>query len=113
WLRPVVVVPPRKRLTNGYARGVKRYGAGLEYFLDDKAFVEEPGLWVRGAGGSQFAVAPAERSQPVQLVVRNDPVRNSVDVDIEGTKRTLDLQPGEERTLPMTFEAQRSAALIK
>jgi len=111
-LRPVVVVPPRKRLTNAYARRVERYGAGLAYFLDDEAFVEEPGFWVRGAGRTQFAVAPAEPNQPRQLSVRNAPVRNTVDVDIDGTKRTLDLQPGEERTLPMTFDAQRSAALI-
>ena len=67
---------------------------------------------MRGAGRTRFAAAPAEPNQPLQLFVRNAPVRNSVDIDVDGTKQTLDLQPGEERTLPMPFDAKRSAALI-
>jgi len=39
-------------------------------------------------------------------------VRNSVDIEIGGQKNSLELRPGEERALPLAFDARHPAALI-
>ncbi|MSO55549.1 MAG: hypothetical protein EXQ55_01305 [Acidobacteria bacterium] len=112
-LRPRQVLSGSARLTDGYARRVERYGSTLAYFFDDGAFPEVPGFWIRGGAGSAIAVMPAERGDPIQLFVRNAPVANRVIVEVDGQAQVIDLQPREERTLPLRPAGDRLAALIR
>jgi hypothetical protein len=108
-LRPVQLLAPADRLTNRYARRVERYGPGLAYFLDDGAFIEEPGFWVRGGSDARFVATRATAGATIQLFLRNAPVPNHVTIDVDGAARTLELQPGEERLLPLTLGPRGSA----
>jgi hypothetical protein len=111
-LRPLNVIPPRDRMTTEYARRVERYGPGLAFFFDDGAFVEEPGFWVRGGGRTRLAAMPVQANASLQLFVRNAPVPNSVEIEIDGAAQTIDLQPREERMIRIPIAGQRRAALI-
>jgi hypothetical protein len=112
-LHPKRVLWGSDRLADGYARRAERYGPALAYFFDDGAFPEERGFWIRGGAGSRIAVMPAAIGAPVQLFVRNAPVRNRVTIAIDGQEEILELQAGEERTIAMPLAADRSAALIR
>jgi hypothetical protein len=111
-LRAIQLVPPANRLTNAYARRVERYGPGLAYFFDDNAFAEEPGFWVRGGSAARVAAAAIQPGTPLQLFVRNAPVINRVNLEIDGHAQTLELQPREERMVPLPVSSPRGAALI-
>jgi hypothetical protein len=112
----LVLVPRRingRPSTDAYARRAERYGSALAYFFGDDAFPEEPGFWIRGGGDSTIAVMPAERGVPLQLFIRNAPVQNKLRLEIDGGPQTFDLQPGEERVIPLLLPAERPAALIR
>jgi len=112
-LRVVDVERPSQRITQDYARRAERYSGGIAYFLDDGVFVEEPGFWVRGASTARFVAAAAESERPSTLFLRNSAVKNHVTLAIAGEQQSLDLEPREERTVPVRFESPRDAALIE
>ncbi len=107
------------RPSDGDARGVARYGAAFVFFFDGRAYPEEPGIWIRGGVDSSIAVMPVGRGTPLRLVVRNAPVRNTLTIDISvqrgraGEHRVFELQPGEQRIVPLQLPADRSATLIR
>jgi hypothetical protein len=112
-LRPLRVVPPQERLTSDYAHRVERYGPGFAYFFDDGAFVEQPGFWIRGGGGTRMAAMPAQHDVPLQLFVRNAPVANRLTIEIDGQTHVLALGPREERMVPVPLTGDQSAAMIR
>jgi hypothetical protein len=101
------------RLTRAFAHRAERYGPGLVFFFDEGAFAEVPGFWVRGGAGTQIAAASAEGGSDLQLLVRNAPVANRVEIEVDGQNQVLDLQPREERILPVQIAGDRPAALIQ
>jgi hypothetical protein len=48
----------------------------------------------------------------MQLFVRNAPVTNRVSLEIDGRAQTLELQPREERMVPLPVSSDRGAALV-
>jgi hypothetical protein len=112
-LVPTRIVSGSARLTDGYARRVQQYGPALAFFFDDGAFPEEPGVWIRGNAESTIAVTLAEPGAVLQLFLRNAPVKNRLTVDVDGERSVIELQPGEERTLPLQVSGTRAASLIR
>ncbi len=107
------------RLSDGAARGVARYGSAVVFFFDGRAYPEEPGIWIGGGVDSSIAVMPVERGTPLQLVVRNAPVTNTVTIDVrvqpdqDGERHVFELQPGEQRIVRFQLPGDRLAAFIK
>jgi hypothetical protein len=99
WLQPVAIVPPSERAYGVPARRTARFGRTVVYSFDDRAYLESPGLWVRGG-----VAVPLVLSHPalprVRVKLRNGPVPNTVAIEGGGGWRAdLDLAPGEERTI--------------
>lgn len=112
-LVPKRIISGRERVSNDDAHRVGRYGSAVVFFFDDRAYPEQPGIWIRGGGTSTMALTPSERGTPVQLVVRNAPVKNTVTLDVSGGRQVLELQPGEQRVVPVLLNDDRKAALIR
>ena len=96
-LRPVTVVPPAGRLTEARARRAARYGVLEIFSFDDYAYLEEPGLWVRGGTPVSVVVAGERASGAATLLVRNGPVRNLVRLQAGSWSSAVALGPREER----------------
>lgn len=112
-LHPKQIWEGSSRLTGEFARRAQRYGPAVVYFFDDGAFAEKPGFWIRGGGFSQIAAAQMDDDAPLRLFVRNAPVVNRVTLETDGEENVLNLQPGEERVLPIQVAKGRPAALIR
>jgi hypothetical protein len=112
-LVPKRIVSGSARLSNADARRVARYGPAFVFFFDAHAYPEQPGIWIRGDAASTIAVMPAERGTPVQLVVRNAPVKNTVTIEVNGQRQVLELQPGEQRVVPVQLPGEQLAALLE
>jgi hypothetical protein len=118
-LVPKRLLSGSERLSDADARGMARYGSAFVFFFDGRAYPEEPGIWIGGGADSSIAVMPAERGTPLQLVVRNAPVKNTLTIDIrlrpdqDGERQTFELQAGEQRIVPLQLPADRRAAFIR
>jgi len=96
-LRPVLLVPPAERLIGERARRAARYGALAVFSFDDYAYLEEPGLWVRGGTPVRLVLAAERAAGTVALVVRNGPVQNRVRLRSGAWSSAVALGPREER----------------
>jgi hypothetical protein len=89
-----------------------RYGSGVVFFLDDRAFAEPSGFWIGGRRSTSVVVAPDTPSRPIVLAVRNAPVENELTIENGRWRDTVTLAPGEERDVSVPLDASRGAALI-
>jgi len=96
-LRPVSVVPPAERLTAERARRAARYGALVVFSFDDYAYLEEPGLWVRGGTPVSLVLAGQQAAGTATLLLRNGPVQNVVRLQARAWSSAVTLGPREER----------------
>jgi hypothetical protein len=96
-LRPVLLVPPAERLIEERARRAARYGALAVFSFDDHAYLEEPGLWVRGGTPVRLVLAGERAAGTVALLVRNGPVQNRVRLRSGSWSSAVALGPREER----------------
>jgi hypothetical protein len=82
---------------------VVRYGSTDVFFLDDAAFVEEEGFWVRGGRTAEIVLSAGAGRASIPLVLGNGASPNHVRLDADGAVQTLTLQPDERRevTLPV------------
>ncbi len=85
-----------------------RYGDAETFFLDDGAYVEDGGFWVRG--GRTAAVVLALRpgsgqalssGQAVELLLRNGAAANDIQLESTGGRQSFSLAPGEERAVTL------------
>lgn len=83
---------------------VVRYGTTDVFFLNDAAFVEEGGFWVRGGRTAEIVLAAGAGRASIPLALGNGASPNHVRLDADGAVQTLALQPdeGREVTLPVT-----------
>jgi hypothetical protein len=77
----------------------------LLYLLDDNAWPPdaEQGIWIRGAARADIIVRSSERPRRVMVTMRSlteTPVR----VSAGGSKRTIDVRPGEIATLMLSIK---------
>jgi hypothetical protein len=111
-LQPLQVFSGRTRVARGFARRVERYGATSVYFLDDRAFAEWPGFWIRGNARTRIVAVPDRRGQAFQFFVRNAPVSNRLTLEVDGRSEEIELQPREERMISVRHASGRAATLI-
>jgi hypothetical protein len=90
------------------ARRVARYGEALVWFLDDAAFVEGAGWWVGGRATAAIVLDRPRSITPGALLVRNGAVPNRVRLTAAAWTVTLDLTPGEERSIDVPTVAGRA-----
>jgi hypothetical protein len=76
-----------------------RYTSGDTFFADEFAYPEPTGFWV--AGGRTASVILTVNDDQHGLFVRNAPVDNHVAIDIDGNVQELQLEPREERLVPL------------
>jgi hypothetical protein len=106
-LRPLTRAPAR--LTPDTARRAVRYGDAVAFFLDDRAFPEPSGFWVRGARDTKV-VFQSDGSHALSLLVRNGPAANTVTIESGAWKDELPMAPGEERRIDVPADSQRGTA---
>jgi hypothetical protein len=80
------------------------YGATDTFFLDDGAYVEESGFWVKGGRTAEVVLAVAG-GQTVNVLIRNGAVANKVDLEATNGRESLTLAPGEERAVSLQATA--------
>lgn len=78
-------------------RAAVRYTTGGVLFLDDMAFPEADGFWVRGEQTAEFMVVSPNGA--VRLLVRNGAVANDVSIEAGTFQRLFAMTPGEERVV--------------
>ncbi|TAK12134.1 MAG: hypothetical protein EPO35_11705 [Acidobacteria bacterium] len=94
-------------------RAASQYAAAGVLFLDDNAYPEKEGFWVRGRQDAQFVVVP-DPSAPatvVRLLVRNGAAPNQVSVESGTFQRLLVMTPGQEQDIEVPLGAGGSAAV--
>ena len=83
-------------------RAAVQYPAGGVLFLDDMAYPEAEGFWVRGRESAQFVVFPvpgAPVTMTIRILIRNGASVNQVSVESGTFQRVLVLSPGQEQEL--------------
>ena len=91
-----------------FARSVADFGGRRVDLLDDSAFVESDGFWVRGRSTAAFVVSSMAQTA-VTLDLSNGPVANLVTVETDGSREVLDLGASESRAIPVTLDARGTA----
>ncbi len=112
-LRPVQIWTGESRLTTDIARWVERYGPALVFFFDANCSPEHAGFWVHGGAMTQIAVSLADPDTSLRMFMRNGAAANDIRVEIDGQEQVFNLQPSEERLLPVTIPGNRPGALIR
>lgn len=80
-------------------RAAVQYPSAGVMFLDDMAFLEQDGFWVRGREAAQFLVVPANGGATIRMLVRNGASPNQVSVEAGTYQRLLVMTPGQEQEL--------------
>jgi hypothetical protein len=94
----------------GAAVRAVRYGSSHVYFMDENAFPEPHGVWVAGGRTAQFVIST--ESAPRQLFIRNSPVANRVNLEVDGVRREVVLAPREETVIPLPVGPAGDAVLV-
>jgi hypothetical protein len=98
----IVVVPLQvERNAGPPARLSKRFGDADIFLLDNGAFAETTGFWIRGAATAAFVVAPDDGRAPIPVRLRNGGAVNAIEVWTPLGTETFSMEPFEERTVPL------------
>jgi hypothetical protein len=111
-LRPINISGSRSRIARTEAAHVARYGPAVVFVMAGHAFMERAGTWVEGGRSAEFAIS-ADHDAPVQLLVRNPPVANTVLLEATGWREQLILAPGEERLIALPLTASSGAVALR
>jgi hypothetical protein len=96
-LVPEALLPRDAGAAAGRAEGGVRLGATRVFVIDEGAYVEPGGLWLRPGRTAELVVAPDARASAVGLFLRNAPVENRVEVQAGAWRLALELPPRGER----------------
>ena len=94
-----VSLPDRVVVRTPRARQALRTGDRLAFLLNEGAFFETAGFWLRPARPASVAFASREPTAGYRVGIRNAPVANTVHVRVDAWRQTLQLTPGEERSV--------------
>lgn len=112
-IKPLSVVLPEDRITDGYARHAVRYASATTFFMDDESYPEPSAFWVRGASTSEVVIQPAARRAAQPLLIRNGARENTVLIATGSWREELRLGPGEERHIDVPMDPTRDATSIR
>ena len=111
-IQPISVLRPDQKVTEDRARRAVRYPTAAVFFLDERSFPEPEAFWVGGARQSSVAIQPVPMRTTVTLWLRNAPVRNRIAIEAGAWRTTLDLGPGEERSLEVPVDPTHGAVMV-
>jgi len=100
-----------ERVSDQPAWRAARYGRATVFLLDGRAYIEPEGSWVVGGSEAAFAIV-RDRGAPVQLLVRNYAVANTVVLESEGWRQDLALKPREERLFDLPIDTTRAGVVL-
>jgi hypothetical protein len=95
-IRALTVVTAPDRLTGDAPIHSTRLGPAVLFLRGGHAYTERGGTWIGGGDFGEFVIAP-DTGAPMRVFVRNAPVRNQVTLESGEWRRTLTLEPREER----------------
>ena len=101
-----------ERVTDRPAQTAAHYGRATVFLLDDDAYVEAGGSWIKGGASAAFAIVP-DPGAPIQLLVRNFAVENMVVLDAGDWHEEAALKPREERLFDVPMTAGRPGVLLR
>ena len=99
-ISPVLISRPGPSPTQ---RGL-RSGSTELFFLDDQAYVEDNGFWVRGRGAAHVVLAGEPGQHECRLFVRNGAAANLVTLDAGSYQRRFPLRAFEERLVALPVD---------
>jgi hypothetical protein len=113
WIEPVQVVPPAER-PPGVALIATRYG-GVEVFgLDEQAYIEPAGVWVRPGSATTLVLQSADgRPVAYRIGVSPGPIANVCGLEAGGWREDLRLQPHEWREVIVPPEPGRRSTRLQ
>jgi len=105
-------LPQRERVSDQMASRAARYGPATVFLIDGHAYVETGGSWIAGGSEAAFAIV-RDRGQPVQLLVRNFAVPNSVVLESGRWREDFAMTAREERVFDLPIEAARAGVVLR
>jgi hypothetical protein len=111
-IRPLTLLRPPVGMT-APARQVVAYGPWLAFFLDDGAYVEPDGFWVRPGHEVALVVGQPDASHGLRLSIRNVPLVNRVTVTSGKWHDELRLEPGAEREVVLPPPGPLRATVLR
>ncbi|RPJ71091.1 MAG: hypothetical protein EHM24_13525 [Acidobacteria bacterium] len=104
-LRPVTLLAAGERVVEERARRAARYGGLAVFSFDDYAYLEEPGLWIRGGTPVRLVLMAERAAGTARLLIRNGPVHNQVRLQSGSWSAALALDPRGERLVEVPLTA--------
>ncbi|HKB10577.1 MAG TPA: hypothetical protein VKD69_07980, partial [Vicinamibacterales bacterium] len=101
-----------ERVSDQPAWRAARYGRATVFLLDGRAYVEPGGSWIAGGSQAEFAIVP-DRGSPLQLLVRNFAVDNTVVLESEGWRRDVALKAREERVFDLPLDTTSAGVVLR
>jgi hypothetical protein len=98
----------------GGARAIAgtRLGGATVFALDDRAFVEPGGVWVRPGGPARFVVGPHAPGRVLRARVGGGPIANTCLVAACVWRRAVTLAAGETQDVAIPLASQTAAAEV-
>jgi hypothetical protein len=113
-LQPLWLPRRTERMTSARALRAREYEHGVVYFLDDQAYMEPTGFWVRGGRQAQVVLArlPDPSGSVFRLFLRNGPIENRIHLQMGAWSDTITLAAGEEQIIALPAPPEVSAVLV-
>jgi hypothetical protein len=102
----------RERVSDRQAWRAARYGHATVFQLDGRAYIEPNGAWIVGGSEAAFAIV-RDQGAPVQLLVRNFAVANTVVLESDGWHQKLALKAREERLFDLPLDAASAGVVLR
>jgi hypothetical protein len=97
-VHPVALLRPAGGLA-GTARQAVAYGPFLAFFMDEGAYPEPGGFWIRPGHDVTVVVGHPDATSSLRVTMRNVPVENRIDVAAGKWRDSLTLEPGAAREI--------------
>jgi hypothetical protein len=97
-LQPLALMRPAGGMA-GAARQVVAYGPWLAFFMDDGAYAEPGGFWIRPGREVTLVVGQPDGVSALRLSIHNIPLANRVAVTSGKWHDEVRLEPGAEREM--------------
>jgi hypothetical protein len=114
-LTPEHVATRRDRFEADRAQSATRYGRTIAWFVDENAYGDPDGIWIKGGGVEARLLLQPDSGTWVQVLVRNGPRPNQLTLTTEAGdwSWSAPLNPREEREVRVPVDAARRAVLLR
>ncbi len=89
------------------------YGSLDVFFLDDGAFVEGDGFWIRGGRAGEFVLSDQNNRSAIDLELTNGATANTVKISTATSAETIALAPHEARVIGIPLALRRARVRVE